>query len=330
MKGMIAIKRKRAKDIEMKRKSQTVLLRPAGAPAKTNRPTLANLSLPHGKRVRLWRLLYGHGPGNGSLMILPLDQGLEHGPTDFFANPAALDTDFQFRLATEGGYSAIAVGIGLAEKYMRDYCGRIPLILKLNGKTNIADDGEAVSPLLASVEDAVRLGADAVGFTLYVGSPREAEGVCDFKEVRRDCERLGMPIVLWSYPRGSAIDAKGGKGTLYAQDYAARMAEELGVDIVKLHEPEEDNERCPEPYRSLRESQEQRLRRVVRSAGRVLVLFSGGVKQDDDAAVLRQISRYMDAGATGIMFGRNMWLRSFDEALDLTRQAHHVLGRSAR
>ena len=312
----------------MKRKSQSVLRAVAGAPpAPKNRPNVASLSLSQGKRVRLWRLLYGHGPGNGSLMILPLDQGLEHGPTDFFANPAALDTDFQFRLALEGGYSAIALGIGLAEKYMGEYCGRIPLILKLNGKTNIADDGEAVSPLLASVEDAVRLGADAVGFTLYVGSPREADGIRDFKQVRRDCERLGMPIVLWSYPRGSAIDAKGGKGTLYAQDYAARVAEELGVDIVKLHEPEEDNERCPEPYRSLRESREQRLRRVVRSAGRVLVLFSGGVKQDDDAAVLRQISRYMGAGATGVMFGRNMWLRAFDEALSLTRQAHRVLAR---
>jgi fructose-bisphosphate aldolase, class I len=315
----------------MKRKSQSVLRAVVGAPpTPKNRPNVASLSLSQGKRVRLWRLLYAHGPGNGSLMILPLDQGLEHGPTDFFANPAALDTDFQFRLATEGGYSAIALGIGLAEKYMGEYCGRIPLILKLNGKTNIADDGEAVSPLLASVEDAVRLGADAVGFTLYVGSPREAEGIRDFQRVRRDCERLGMPIVLWSYPRGSAIDAKGGKGSLYAQDYAARVAEEMGVDIVKLHEPEEDNGRSPEPYRSLRESREQRLRRVVRSAGRVLVLFSGGVKQDDDAAVLRQISRYVGAGATGVMFGRNMWLRSFDEALSLTRQAHRVLGRVSR
>ena len=85
-----------------------------------------------------WRMLYGHGPANGTLLVLPLDQGLEHGPADFFDNPAALDTDFQFRLALEGKYSAIALGIGLAEKYMKDYCGRVPLILKLNGKTNIA------------------------------------------------------------------------------------------------------------------------------------------------------------------------------------------------
>jgi class I fructose-bisphosphate aldolase len=305
----------------MKRKSQS----PRSTP-----PALDGLSVGHGKRVRLWRMLYGHGPGNGTLLVLPLDQGLEHGPADFFDNPAALDTSFQFRLALEGRYSAIALGIGLAEKYMREYCGRVPLILKLNGKTNIADDAEAVSPLSASVEDAVRLGADAVGYTLYVGSPRQDEGIREFQKVRQDCERLGMPVVMWSYPRGRAVDAKGGKGTLYAQDYAARVAEELGADVVKLHEPEADNEHCPEPYRSLRESPAARLRRVVRSAGKVLVLFSGGVKQDDDQAVLRKVSLYMQSGATGVMFGRNMWLREFDHAVALTRRVHPILRRYSR
>ena len=145
----------------MKRSSQA-------APAST----LDRLTLSHGKRARLWRLLYGHGPRNGTLVVLPLDQGLEHGPADFFPHPPAVDPDYQFRLAIEGNYSAIALGIGLAEKYLRDYAGRVPLILKLNGKTNIPDDGQATSPAIASVEDAVRLGADAVGYTIYVGSPR--------------------------------------------------------------------------------------------------------------------------------------------------------------
>jgi fructose-bisphosphate aldolase, class I len=313
-----AIKRKPAP----RRAAKTVAPRTA-APAGRG-----HLSVSHGKRVRLWRLLFGHGPGNGTLMVLPLDQGLEHGPSDFFPNPAALDTEFQFRLALEGRYSAIALGVGLAEKYMGDYCGRVPLILKLNGKTNIAPDEEAVSPPSASVEDAVRLGADAVGYTLYVGSPREDVGIRELGRVRQECERLGMPLVLWSYPRGSAIEAKGGKGTLFAQDYAARVAEELGADIVKLHEPEEDDSKSPEPYRSLREpAPVDRLRRVVRSAGRVLVLFSGGVKQDDDDAVAGKVRRYMEAGAAGVMFGRNMWLRGFDDALVLTRRVHRILER---
>jgi class I fructose-bisphosphate aldolase len=263
-------------------------------------------------------------------MVLPLDQGLEHGPTDFFPNPEALDTDFQFRLALEGNYSAIALGIGLAEKYMADYCGRIPLILKLNGKTNIPKDDDAVSPLSANVEDAVRLGADAVGYTLYVGSPRQDQEIVQFQRVRQDSERLGMPILMWAYPRGSAIEAKGGKGTLFAQDYAARVAEEMGADIVKLHEPTEDNEHCPEPYRSLKEDAPARIRRVVRSAGRVMVLFSGGVKQDDGAQVLEQVKRYMDCGATGVMFGRNMWLRSFEKAVALSKDVHAIMANYPR
>ncbi|WP_394820701.1 class I fructose-bisphosphate aldolase [Pendulispora albinea] len=279
-----------------------------------------------GKRVRLWRLLYSSGPRNGKLLVLPLDQGLEHGPTDFFPNPSALNTDYQFRLALEGNYSAIALGIGLAEKYMEDYAGAIPLILKLNGKTNIADDHEAVSPLFANVEDAVRLGADAVGYTLYVGSPKQHHEILQFQRVRQDCARFGMPLVMWAYPRGRAIDAKGGKGTLYAQDYAARVAEELGADIVKLHEPEDTNDACPEPYRSLHEPAPERLKRVVRSAGKVMVLFSGGEKNDDDEAVLRKVKLYLESGARGVMFGRNMWLRPFDQALALTRRVHELMG----
>jgi len=291
---------------------------------------LSSLSLAHGKRARLWRLLYGHGPANGTLMVLPLDQGLEHGPTDFFPNPAALDTEFQFRLAVEGNYSAIALGVGLAEKYLGAHAGPIPLILKLNGKTNIADDAEAVSPAFASVRDAVRLGADAVGYTVYVGTPRQDVEIREYGKVREECERFGMPLVVWAYPRGSAIETRGGKGSLYAQDYAARVAEELGADVVKLHEPAADTAGSPEPYRSLREDAPARLRRVVRSAGRTLVLFSGGVKQDDDAAVLRKVRLYMECGATGVMFGRNMWLRPMDQALALTRKVHALLARRPR
>jgi class I fructose-bisphosphate aldolase len=272
-------------------------------------------------------MLYGHGPGNGTLMVLPLDQGLEHGPTDFFPNPEARDPHFQFRLAVEGRYSAIALGVGLAEKYLRDYAGRVPLILKLNGKTNIPEDAEATSPLFASVADAVRLGADAVGYTLYVGSPRQDEEVRQYREVREDCERFGMPLVMWAYPRGRAIDAKGGKGTLFAQDYAARVALEMGADLVKLHEPTEDGLRSPEPYRSLKEAAPARLRRVVESAGETLVLFSGGVKDDDDRRVLQKIELYMESGATGVMFGRNMWLRKLDDAVALSRKVHAIMAR---
>jgi class I fructose-bisphosphate aldolase len=292
----------------------------------TRSQRLEHLSLSLGKRVRLWRLLYGAGPANGTLLVLPLDQGIEHGPSDFFPNPAALNTDFQFRLALEGRYSAIALGIGLAEKYFKEYCGRVPLILKLNGKTNIPPDDDAVSPLTATVEDAVRLGADAIGYTMYVGSPRQDFELLQFNSVRRDAEKYGMPIVMWAYPRGSAIEARGGKGTLFAIDYAARVAEEVGADIVKLHEPNEDTDGVPEPYRSLHEDAGARLQRVVRSAGKCLVLFSGGSKIDPTAA-LAKVDLCMRSGAAGIIFGRNLWQRPYAHALDLTNRVHEVLER---
>ncbi|WP_430388748.1 class I fructose-bisphosphate aldolase [Dyella sp. 20L07] len=291
---------------------------------------LASLALSHGKRTRLWRLLYGNGPGNGALLVLPLDQGLEHGPTDFFPHPPAVDPSYQFELAEAGGFSAIALGIGLAEKYMTEYCGRVPLILKLNGKTNIASDAEATSPLFASVEDAVRLGADAVGYTMYIGSPRQHDEFRQFEKVRQDCERYGMPLVLWSYPRGSAVNDKGGTNTLYAQDYAARVALELGADIVKLHEPNDSTTNVPAPYNQLQEDAAARCARVVRSAGRTMVLFSGGEKNDDDAAVLRKVEFYMQSGANGVMFGRNMWLRPFDQAVALTRAVHELMAKYPR
>src|SRR5829696_4735345 len=182
-------------------------------------------TLAPGKRTRLRRLLFEFGPG----------QGIEHGPRDFFPNPASKDPEYQFHLAAEAGYSAIACQIGLATKYYPDYAGQVPLILKVNAKTDIPPSDNALSTTNASVEDAVRLGADAVGYTLYVGSPRQDEDLHQLKGVREDCDRYGMPLVIWAYPRGAAIDKKGGQVSFYAIDYAARLAMEMGADIVKLN-----------------------------------------------------------------------------------------------
>ena len=135
--------------------------------------------------------------GNGTLMLLPIDQGIEHGPRDFFPNPASKDPDYQFRLAAEAGYSALACQIGMAEKYYPDYAGRVPLILKVNGKTDVPSSSKAFSSCNASVEDGVRLGADAIGYTLYVGSPRQDEDLAQLRQVREDCDRFGMPLVVF-------------------------------------------------------------------------------------------------------------------------------------
>jgi class I fructose-bisphosphate aldolase len=252
---------------------------------------------------------------------------LEHGPVDFFANPDSVDPIFQLKLAKEGGYSGIVFHIGLAEKYMKDFAGEVPLILKLNGKTNIPKDNYAFSPQTASVEDAVRLGADAVGYTLYVGSPAQDEDIQQFSEIREDCDALGMPLIMWAYPRGEAIEAKGGRDSLYAVDYAARVACELGADVVKLNLPEYDEARAkdlPKPYDQMKLSPQEAMEKVVRSAGRTLVLVSGGSKISDED-LLEKVKISMEAGVTGLIFGRNMWQRDLDKALKLTEKIKRIM-----
>jgi class I fructose-bisphosphate aldolase len=295
---------------------------------KTQRLTLDDLDhLSTGKKARLHRLLYDYGPGNGTMMFLPIDQGLEHGPVDFFENPAAADPDFQCRLALEGGYSAIVFHIGLAEKYMKKYAGKVPLVLKLNGKTNIPPDDEAFSTLTGTVEDAVRLGADAIGYTLYVGSPAQDADIAQFSEVREEAERYGMPIIIWAYPRGAAVKAKGGQDSPYMIEYAARVACEVGADVVKINYPNVNAPSAadsPKPYNTLKLTAEEATRRAVAAAGRTLVLFSGGGKVSDDA-VLDNARLAMDAGAAGLIFGRNMWQRPMDDALSISRRISDMM-----
>ncbi len=286
------------------------------------RPALKDLPLPPGKRARLHRLCYAHGPGHGTLLLLPIDQGLEHGPRDFFPNPDAADPEFQFRLAEEGGFSGLACHIGLAEKHLPAFAGRVPLVLKLNGKTEIPDDAQAFSPQTASVEDAVRLGADAVGYTLYVGSPAQDRDFLQFARVREEAARLGMPVIVWAYPRGEAIARKGGRDSLYAVEYAARVACELGADVVKVNMPKLDPARdkdAPKPYATLQVSLQEAAARVVHAAGRTLALFSGGEKLDD-ADLMEKARIAMAAGATGLIFGRNIWQRPYAQALAMSRE----------
>jgi class I fructose-bisphosphate aldolase len=283
-----------------------------------------------GKRARLHRLLYEFGPGQGTLLLLPIDQGIEHGPRDFFPNPASKDPEYQFRLAAEAGYSAIACGYGMASKYFPDYAGRVPLLLKLNSKTDVPPDDEALSPCNATVEDAVRLGADAVGYTLYVGSPKQEEDFVQLGKVRADCDRFGMPLVIWAYPRGRDIQAKGGRESLYAIDYAARVAMEMGADVVKLNMPKLDpgkDKDAPAPYNDMEVTQEEAIRHAVESAGRALVVLSGGSKVDDDK-LLEQTRMIVEAGGSGVIFGRNVWQRDWSEAQRIIEQIKETLIKS--
>lgn len=290
------------------------------------RPGLNELGLNAGKKARLHRILNEHGLRNGTAIFLPYDQGLEHGPRDFFANPAASDPKYIIRLALEGGFNGIAIQIGLAEKFFWDFAGEVPLVLKLNGKTEIPSAIDPLSPVNASVEDAVRLGADAVGYTLYVGTPAQDRDFEQFLRVRQDAHRFGMPLIVWAYPRGTAIDAKGGKESFYAVDYAARTASELGADVVKVNFPRPDKQSgVPEAY--LAEfSAQQAIDAVVRSANRTLLLVSGGERAGDEAMV-EKAREAMEAGATGLIFGRNVWQREHDESLRFAARLKDILAK---
>lgn len=290
------------------------------------RPELRELGLNTGKKARLHRILFQHGLRNGTALFLPYDQGLEHGPRDFFANPQASDPAYIARLALKGGFNGIAIQIGLAEKFYWDYAGEVPLILKLNGKTDIPADSEALSPLHASVADAVRLGADAVGYTLYVGTPAQEADFAQYRAVREDAHRYGMPLIVWAYPRGSAIDAKGGKDSFYAVDYAARTASELGADIVKVNFPHPDKRAGARSEYDADFSSQQAIQAVVRSANRTMLLVSGGERAGDEA-MLEKARESMEAGATGLIFGRNIWQRSYDESLRFVDQLKSVLAK---
>ena len=290
------------------------------------RPSLGEAGLGAGKKARLHQILFQHGLRNGTALFLPYDQGLEHGPRDFFANPAASDPKYIIRLALEGGFNGIAVQIGLAEKFYWDYAGEVPLILKLNGKTDIPPDDEAGSVVHATVTDAVRLGAAAVGYTMYVGTPAAEADFTQFRQIRADAQRYGMPLVVWAYPRGSAIEAKGGRDSFYAADYAARTASELGADVVKVNFPHPEKQSgVKEPYVGDFSGQ-QAIDAVVRSANRTMLLVSGGSRGGDEA-MLEKARQSMEAGATGLIWGRNVWQRQHDESLAFVTRLREILAK---
>ena len=302
------------------------------------KPDLSEFNYSKEKKKKMETMLYQHGPGNGTLLVLPIDQGLEHGPMDFFANPPAKNPEFQMKLAVEGNYSAIVCHIGLAEKYWANHKEKIPLILKVNGKTAIPNDDEAFSPLTSTVEDAVRLGATAVGYTLYVGSPAQDRDLAQLCHVRKECVENDLPLVIWSYPRGKAVQEKGDKDSLYSVDYAARVAMEMGADIVKLNIPKKLSGEKLENYKTFLEkkeetkpylelensSDEERMRLVVESAGKTFVIVSGGGKVEDRNLIQRS-EFCVKAGVTGFVYGRNMWQRPYKEALEMTKHIRQML-----
>ena len=232
-----------------------------------------------GKLTRLKRLEI-----NGKFLFLALDQGFEHGPTDF--NERNLDPAFVLDVAAKSRVSAIILHKGLAQKYMDDFVGQVPLLLKLNGKANLSK-AEPFSTQVASVKEAIRMGADAVGYTIYVGSRMEHLMYEQAGKIAEEANEYGMPFVVWSYPRGTDIE---NKHDLNMIAYSARVAAELGADLAKVY------------YSGDRDS----FSYVVKCGGRCRVLAAGGIKKEKEE-FLQEVKNVMDAGASGMAIGRNIW-----------------------
>lgn len=279
---------------------------------------------------------------NGTSLILPYDQFIEHDNRHMDPNPEAGDPDYICKLAEEGGYNAVAIHYGLAKRCWSKLAGSVPLLLKINGKTSIPAQNQPLSVHTSYVEDAVRMGAVAVGYTMYYGSPRQDEDIPQLANVRYSCDKFGMPLVVWAYPRGEGIDAKGGQDCNYAVESAVRMATEMGASVIKANMPKAlspadlENEKIPEYYRKVEkellslpeyEQKRERTRRVVEAAQGIPVLFSGGAKKGDDE-VVENAQICIEAGCFGFIFGRNMWTREHSDALSMTKKFQDMLDKA--
>jgi len=219
---------------------------------------------------------------NGRAMILAYDQGIEHGPTDF--SPKNVDPNVIMEIAEKGRFNGIVFQKGLAEKY---YNGKVPLILKVNGKTNIVK-GDPISRQNCSVEYAVSLGAKAVGYTIYPGSIHESIMFQEFGKVQEEARKFDLAVIIWVYPRGEAVKDDTSRDIVA---YAARIGLELGADAVKIKYTGD-----PVSFNW-----------AVKAAGKAKVLMSGGPKAPTDESFLSQVNGVLEAGGVGLAVGRNVW-----------------------
>lgn len=277
---------------------------------------------------------------NGRTMILPYDQFVEHDNRHSFAHARANDPDFIMELALNGGFNAVAVHYGVAKRFWKKYKAKLPLILKVNGKTSIPSQDLPLSVHTSFVADAAELGASAVGYTLYYGSDRQDQDLPQLAMVRKECEKYGLPLIVWAYPRGKSMDMKGGIKSSYALESAVRLAVEMGATIVKSNIPEAMPEEflkdsgVPAEYVDFEMEMKKigeegakliRTKRVVEAGAGIPVLFSGGGKKGKEE-VIENTKLADKAGAIGLIYGRNMWKREMDDAVELAKELRGILG----
>jgi len=278
-----------------------------------------------GTLTNLARLLnHGRLAGTGKFVILPVDQGFEHGPARSFApNPPAYDPRYHFGLAIEAGLNAYASPLGFLEAGAREFAGEIPLILKVNDHDLTQNERDPNQALTGSVEDALRLGCVAVGFTIYPGSNYRLEMYEEIRRIAEEAKQNGLVVVVWSYPRGSGI-SKEGETAIDICGYAAHLAAQLGAHIIKVKLPtdrieQDDARKVYEAQKIPIATQAERVRHVVQCAfnGRRIVIFSGGAFVSDEAALLGEVQAIHEGGGFGSIMGRNTFQRPRHDALRL-------------
>lgn len=275
-----------------------------------------------GVRTNLARMLnHGRLGGTGKMVILPVDQGFEHGPARSFApNPAAYDPRYHFQLAIEARCNAYAAPLGFIEAGVSDYCGDIPLILKCNNHDLLHDERDPISAVTASVGDALRLGCVAVGFTIYPGSAQSTEMYQQLRELAEEAKEAGLAVVVWSYPRGSSL-SKEGETAVDVVTYGAQIAAQLGADVIKVKLPSAkielaEAQKVYQKYEIPISTLADRVRNVIQSAfdGRRIVIFSGGPSVGDDE-FFTEARAIRDGGGFGSIIGRNSFQRKKPDAL---------------
>ena len=275
-----------------------------------------------GTKTNLARMLmHGKLGGSGRMVILPVDQGFEHGPARSFApNPPAYDPHYHYQLAVDAGLNAFAAPLGMLEAGADSFAGAVPTILKLNSSNSWAVSKDQA--ITGSVGDALRLGCAAVGFTIYPGSEHAFEMMEEIRELAEEAKAVGLAVVIWSYPRGGDL-SKEGETAMDVCAYAAHMAALLGAHVIKVKPPtahleQPDAKKAYEKAGVDLSSLDKRIAHVIESAfkGRRLVVFSGGGAKGTEE-LFDEIRAIRDGGATGSIIGRNTFQRPREEALDM-------------
>jgi class I fructose-bisphosphate aldolase len=277
-----------------------------------------------GVKTNLARMLnHGTLAGTGKMVILPVDQGFEHGPARSFApNDAGYDPDYHVQLAIDSGCNAYAAPLGFLEFVADRFAGQVPLILKLNNSDTLAKVEQPCSAITGSVRDAVRLGCTGIGYTIYPGSGMRNRMYEDLRQLILEAKDAGLPTIVWAYPRGAGL-SKEGEQAADVTAYAAQISAQLGAHVIKVKPPKDHIEQAEakkvfEKYNISTKTLADRVRHVVQSAfnGKRIVIFSGG-EAKDTPAVLEEVKGLAEGGAFGSIMGRNAFQRPKAEAVKL-------------